>query len=91
MKITDIKTFFVDPGVTVDLGDTKNWLFIRIETDEGIRGWGECYTLLDRERSIAAYVDHVGHYLVGPLSAPIPKRPLDFWPMQFTGLPCSSS
>lgn len=65
MKITDIKTFFVDPGVTVDLGDTKNWLFIRIETDEGIRGWGECYTLLDRERSIAAYVDHVGHYLVG--------------------------
>ncbi len=64
MKVTDIKTFFVDPGVTVDLGDTKNWLLIRIETDEGIHGWGECHTLLDRERSIAAYVDHIGNYLV---------------------------
>jgi galactonate dehydratase len=65
MKITDIKTFFVDPGVTVDLGDTKNWLLIRIETDEGILGWGECHTLLDRERSIAAYVDHIRNYLIG--------------------------
>jgi galactonate dehydratase len=65
LKVTDIKTFFVDPGVTVDLGDTKNWLLIRIETDEGIRGWGECHTLLDRERSIAAYVDQIKNYLVG--------------------------
>ena len=65
MKVTEIRTFFVDPGVTVEPGDTKNWLLVRIETDEGIRGWGECHTLLDRERSIAAYVDHVGNYLVG--------------------------
>jgi len=65
LKVTEIKTFFVDPGVTVEPGDTKNWLLIRIETDEGISGWGECHTLLDRERSIAAYVDHIGNYLVG--------------------------
>ncbi|MCF8068176.1 MAG: mandelate racemase/muconate lactonizing enzyme family protein [Desulfobacterales bacterium] len=65
MKVTDIKTFFVDSGVTVDLGDTKNWLLIKVETDEGIHGWGECHTLLDRERSIAAYVDHIGKYFVG--------------------------
>jgi galactonate dehydratase len=65
MKVTDIKTFFVDSGVTVDLGDTKNWLLIKIETDEGITGWGECHTLLDREKSIAAYMDHIRHYLIG--------------------------
>ena len=65
MKITDIKTFFVDSGVTVDLGDTKNWLLIRIETDEGILGWGECHTLLDREKSIVAYVNHIRNYLIG--------------------------
>ena len=64
MKVTEIKTFFVDPGVTVEPGDTKNWLLIKIETDEGISGWGECHTLLDRERSIAAYVGHIGNYLV---------------------------
>ncbi len=65
MKVTNIKTYFVDSGVTVDLGDTKNWLLIKIETDEGITGWGECHTLLDREKSIAAYMDHIRHYLIG--------------------------
>lgn len=65
MKITSIKAFFVDSGVTVDLGDTKNWLLVKIETDEGITGWGECHTLLDREKSIAAYIYHIEHYLIG--------------------------
>ena len=46
MKITGIKTFFVDPGTS------KNWLFAKIETDEGINGWGEAYTSFDREVNI---------------------------------------
>jgi galactonate dehydratase len=35
MKITDIKTFLVDAG-------WRPWIFVKIETDEGITGWGEC-------------------------------------------------
>ncbi len=35
MKITDVKTFLIHPGTG------KNWLFVKVETDEGIHGWGE--------------------------------------------------
>jgi len=59
LKITDVKTFFVDPG------SNKNWLFVRVETDEGISGWGESYTIWDRDRSIEAYINHMKRYLIG--------------------------
>lgn len=42
MKITDIKTFLIDatpPGGWG--GGGRNWLFVKVETDEGIYGWGE--------------------------------------------------
>ena len=35
MKITDIKTFIVDAG-------WRPWMFVKVETDEGLVGWGEC-------------------------------------------------
>ena len=59
MKVTDLKTFFVDPGIS------KNWLFVKVETDEGISGWGEAYTLWDREMSIEAYMKNMRRYLIG--------------------------
>lgn len=59
MRITGLKTFLVDPGVG------KNWLFVKVETDEGIHGWGECYTQADRDHSIVAHVKQLGRYLVG--------------------------
>jgi len=49
----------------VDSGGAKNWLFVKVETDEGIHGWGECYTQTDRDRSIAVLVEELGRYLVG--------------------------
>ena len=36
MKITDIKTFLVQPR------DFNRWLFVVVETDEGVTGIGEC-------------------------------------------------
>src|SRR5919107_4051606 len=42
MKITEIKTFLVDatpPGGWG--GGGRNWLFVKVETDEGISGVGE--------------------------------------------------
>lgn len=59
MKITNIKTFLIDPGTS------KNWLFVKVETDAGLYGWGEAYTQLDRDRSIETYVQQLGRYLIG--------------------------
>ena len=35
MRITDIKTFIVDAG-------WRPWMVVKVETDEGLIGWGEC-------------------------------------------------
>ena len=35
MKITNIETFIVDAG-------WRPWIFVRVDTDAGISGWGEC-------------------------------------------------
>ena len=59
MQITDIKTFLVHPG------RAKNLCFVKIETDEGIYGWGECYTQSDRDLQITAHVDQLKRYLIG--------------------------
>ncbi len=59
MKITAVKTFLVHPGVG------KNWLFVKVETDEGLNGWGECYTQSDRDRAIEVHVQQLRRYLIG--------------------------
>ena len=59
MKITDVKTFLVHPG------RAKNLCFVKLETDQGIHGWGECYTQSDRDIQVTAHVDQLRRYLVG--------------------------
>jgi galactonate dehydratase len=59
MKITGVKTYLVNPGTA------KNWLFIKVETDEGLHGWGEAYTQLDRDRTIEVHVQQLARYLTG--------------------------
>jgi galactonate dehydratase len=59
MKITAVRTFIVDPGLH------KRWLFVKVETDQGLHGWGECYTQLDRDRAIETHVRELGRYLTG--------------------------
>jgi galactonate dehydratase len=49
----------------VDSGGGKNWLFVKVATDEGLHGWGECYTQTDRDRSVAVIAEELGRYLVG--------------------------
>ena len=48
-----------------DLGSGKNLCFVKVETDGGPHGWGECYTQADRDTSIVALVEAIGRYLVG--------------------------
>lgn len=59
MKVTGVKTFIVQPprGKTV--------LFVRVDTDAGIHGWGEVYTVTARERSLERLTLDLGDYLVG--------------------------
>ena len=59
MKITSVRPYLVHPGTG------KNWLFVKLETDAGIHGWGECYTQSDRDRTIGLHVEELGHHLIG--------------------------
>ena len=56
MKITDIKTFIVHPT------SQKNWLLVKVETDEGLYGWGESYTQVDRDKAIEAHIQAMKRY-----------------------------
>ena len=49
----------------VHSGWRKNFVFVRVETDAGVVGWGEAYSQYDRDRAIAAQVEELGRYLVG--------------------------
>ena len=54
MKIARVETFLIPP----------RWLFCRIETDEGVVGWGEP-VLEGRAASVAAELEEVSDYLIG--------------------------
>jgi galactonate dehydratase len=66
MKVTHVKHFLIHP-FTPQSGmiGGKNWLLVKIETDEGISGWGECYTQIERDRNVARHVADLSPYLVG--------------------------
>jgi galactonate dehydratase len=53
-----VTPFVVDPG------RGKNWVFVKVDTDTGITGWGECYTQADRDQSIVVHVQQLARYLV---------------------------
>lgn len=46
-------------------GRGKNLLFVRLETADGLHGWGECYTQSDRDIQVAAHLDQLERYVVG--------------------------
>ena len=54
MKITRLTTFVVPP----------RWLFLKIETDEGVTGWGEPI-VEGRAQTVAALVAELADYLIG--------------------------
>ena len=70
MKITKLTTFLVPP----------RWLFLKIDTDEGISGWGEP-VLEGRASAVAAEVEELSDYLVGK----DPHRIEDHWTVLYRG------
>lgn len=80
MKITAVETYLMQvgarPGVTAGLGaesdfrGSRNWLFVRVITDEGIHGVGECSGW---PRVIEAAVNDLANVLIGEDPAHIDK------------------
>ena len=59
MKVIDVKVVLANPN------ERKNICFVKIDTDQGVYGWGECYTQADRDLQVTAHVDQLARYLVG--------------------------
>lgn len=59
MKITAVKSYAVHPGWR------KNLIFVKVETDAGIHGWGEAYSQYDRDTAVMAQLNALGPYLTG--------------------------
>jgi galactonate dehydratase len=70
MKITRLTTYRVPP----------RWMFLKIETDEGITGWGEP-VIEGRARTVEAAVHELSEYLVGR----DPRRINDLWQVMYRG------
>lgn len=73
MQITNVKVVVTCPG--------RNYVLVKIETDEGLYGWGDA-TLNGRELSVAsALQEHIAPLLIGR----DPDRIEDTWQMLFRG------
>jgi galactonate dehydratase len=59
LKIARIETFLFDPGLA------KNLLFCRVETEEGIHGWGEAYVTPGKEPVIEHLLQGMAKYMIG--------------------------
>lgn len=70
MKITRLTTWRLPP----------RWMFLKIETDEGVTGWGEP-VIEGRARSVEAAVHELGDYLIGQ----DPARINDLWQVMYRG------
>jgi len=70
VKITRLTTFAVPP----------RWLFLKIETDEGVTGWGEPI-VEGRAATVAAAVEELSDYLVGQ----DPRNIEDLWTVLYRG------
>lgn len=68
MKITDIKVYIMDAYRT-------NWTFIKVETDEGLYGWGEA-SLGTQEMALKGCVEDLKRLIVG-------RNPLEIEKMRF--------
>lgn len=70
MKIVNLTTYIVPP----------RWLFLKIETDEGLFGWGEP-VVEGRAHTVAAAVNELSDYLIGQDPLQIEKH----WQAMYRG------
>jgi galactonate dehydratase len=49
----------------VNAGPSKTFVFVKVATDDGLHGWGECFARADREQAIAGHVSAMARYVIG--------------------------
>ncbi len=59
MQIALVESFLFNPG------QTRNLLFCRIETDDGLHGWGEAYVTAEKEKAVDEYLRAMAPHLIG--------------------------
>ena len=70
MRITDLKTFHIEP----------RWMFLKIETDEGIVGWGEP-VIEGRARTVETAIHELRSVLIGA----DPLKIQHLWQLMYRG------
>jgi galactonate dehydratase len=59
VQIARVESFLFNPG------QTRNLLFCRIETDDGLHGWGEAYVTAEKEKAVDEYLRAMAAHLIG--------------------------
>ena len=59
LKIARVETFLFDPGTA------KNLLFCRVETEDGLHGWGEAYVTPGKEPVIEQCLQAMAKHVIG--------------------------
>src|ERR1700730_761038 len=59
LKIARVETFLFDPGTA------KNLLFCRVETEDGLHGWGEAYVTAGKEPVIQQCLQAMAKHVIG--------------------------
>jgi galactonate dehydratase len=70
----------------VNAGPRKACVFAKVETDDGLHGWGEGFARADREQAIERHIHAMSRYLVG--RSPFDEKALARHP--YTPLPARS-
>jgi len=62
MKIVDLKTYVV--GTPPPHRGGRNWVFLKLTTDHGVRGFGEAYGIPFHPKKAAGLIEDIGERLV---------------------------
>jgi galactonate dehydratase len=71
VKITKITPLIVNANM-------RNWIFVKVETDEGLYGWGEA-TLEWKTRTVVGAIEDIAQFLIGE----DPLRIEHLWQMMY--------
>jgi galactonate dehydratase len=71
MKITGLNTVVVN-------AEMRNWIFVKVETDEGLHGWGES-TVEWKTRAVVGCIEDLSAFLIGE----DPRRIEHLWQVRY--------
>ena len=71
MKITGLNTVVVN-------AEMRNWIFVKVETDEGLHGWGES-TVEWKTRAVVGCIEDLSAFLIGE----DPRRIEHLWQVMY--------